>query len=462
MIARNYSSGTIWTRDCIEVMRGMNSESVDLIYLDPPFNSNANYDAPVGSQAAGAAFKDTWTLSDVDAEWINLIEQKQPALHRVLLAAMTDSDKSYLAYMAARLIEMPRLLKPTGSIYLHCDPTMSHYLKLVMDAIFGRANFRTEIVWKRTGAHSDTRQGRQQHGRVHDLILFYSGQVAGWTWNTIHTPYDPEYVRKSYRHVERGTGRRYRLDNLTGPGGEAKGNPAYEVMGVIRHWRYSRERMAALVAEGRVVQTKPGAVPAYKRYLDEMPGVPIQDLWTDLPPIGSRARERVGYPTQKPLALLDRIIRASSNPGDMVLDPFCGCATTLVAADRLDREWVGIDLSEKAAELVVQRVEADQGLWRNIVHRTDIPRRTDIGDIPRYNALENRATLYGQQAGYCAGCGTHFELRNLEVDHIIARARGGTDHIGNLQLLCGSCNRIKGDRGMEYLTGRLQLAAVAG
>lgn len=146
----------------------------------------------------------------------------------------------------------------------------------------------------------------------------------------------------------------------------------------------------------------------------------------------------------------------------MVLDPFCGCATTLVAADRLDREWVGIDLSEKAAELVVQRVEADQGLWRNIVHRTDIPQRTDIGDIPRYNSPENRATLYGQQAGDCAGCGTHFELRNLETDHIIARTRGGTDHIGNLQLLCGSCNRIKGDRGMEYLTGRLQLAAAAG
>ena len=145
----------------------------------------------------------------------------------------------------------------------------------------------------------------------------------------------------------------------------------------------------------------------------------------------------------------------------MVLDPFCGCATTMVAADRLQRDWVGIDLSEKAAELVMQRVEADQGLWRNIVHRTDIPQRSDIGDIPRYNSPENRATLYGQQAGDCAGCGTHFELRNLEVDHIIARARGGTDHIENLQLLCGSCNRIKGDRGMEYLRTKLQLASNA-
>ena len=298
----NWSDKTIWTGDCLDIMRGMNAETVDLIYLDPPFNSNANYAAPIGSQAAGAAFKDTWSLSDVDAEWINLIEAKHPALYRVLLAAMSDSDKAYLAYMAARLLEMPRLLKPTGSIYLHCDPTMSHYLKLVMDAIIGRGNFRTEVIWKRSSAHSDSRQGRQQHGRIHDVLLFYS-RSDRWTWNTLYTNYDADYVRTAYRHAEPETGRRYRLDNLTGPGGAAKGNPQYEVMGVTRYWRYSEERMAELIAEGRVIQTRPGSVPAYKRYLDEMPGIPLQDLWADVPPIGSRARERLGYPTQKPLPL---------------------------------------------------------------------------------------------------------------------------------------------------------------
>ncbi len=183
MIARNYSSGTIWTRDCIEVMRGMNSESVDLIYLDPPFNSKQDYAAPIGSQAAGAAFKDTWSLSDIDVEWINLIEQKQPAVQRVLLAAMTDSDKSYLAYMAARLLEMPRLLKPTGSIYLHCDPTMSHYLKLLMDAVFGRRNFRNEIVWAYTGPGSPR---MRQFNRKHDTILWY---VRGGGGRSTPTPF---------------------------------------------------------------------------------------------------------------------------------------------------------------------------------------------------------------------------------------------------------------------------------
>ena len=216
----NWANQTIWTGDNLNVMRGMNSASVDLIYLDPPFNSKHNYAAPIGGKAAGAAFKDTWTLRDVDAEWINLIEAKHPALYRVLLAAMTDCDKSYLAYMAARLLEMHRVLKPTGSIYLHCDPTMSHYLKLVMDAIFGCKAFRTDITWKRGSAHSDTKQGRRQHGRIHDVLLYYT-VGATWTWNPVYTPYDQDYVDSFYRHIGEA-GRRYRKDNLTAakPGGD--------------------------------------------------------------------------------------------------------------------------------------------------------------------------------------------------------------------------------------------------
>ena len=444
----NFASGTVWTGDCLEIMRGMNSETVDLIYLDPPFNSNANYAAPIGSAAAGAAFKDTWSLSDVDAEWINLIEQKHPAVHRVLLAAMTDSDKSYLAYMAARLLEMPRLIKRTGSIYLHCDPTMSHYLKLLMDAVFGRVQFQNHITWKRTTAHNDSRR----FGRVEDHILFFT-KGNTWTWNQPFQPYDERYIAR-FSRTDPG-GRKWSDDNLTAKG-LSGGGYEYEYKGSRSLWRVPIETMRELDANGYLHFTSKGGI-RRKRYLDEMQGRPAQSVWEDISPINSQAKERMGYPTQKPLALLNRIIEASSNPGDMVLDPFCGCATTMVSADRLDRQWVGIDLSEKAAELVVRRVEADQGLWRSIVHRTDNPQRTDLGPLPAYNSAANKQQLYGQQGGDCAGCGTHFQMQHLTIDHIIAQSKGGTDHIDNLQLLCGHCNSIKGDRGMEYLKSKLQL-----
>ena len=411
----NWSDKTIWTGDCLDIMRGMNSESVDLIYLDPPFNSNANYAAPIGSQAAGAAFKDTWSLSDVDAEWINLIEAKHPALHRVLLAATSDSDKAYLAYMAARLLEIRRVLSPTGSIYLHCDPTMSHYLKLVMDAVFGRSSFRNEIVWQRH--QGIKRRTARQFTQKNDNLLFYAKDVDRIVFNTQYRPHKPSYVRR-FRMDENG--RLYRDD--------------------VNPTRGGRRRI----------------------YLDETEGDIVDSIWADINPVNPNARERTGYPTQKPLDLLKRIIEASSNPGDVVLDPFCGCATTCVAADVLDREWVGIDISPKAVELVNRRLREQPPLGIGpmfhhgyVTVRDDIPQRSDLGPLaaPR----THRQTLYGLQEGDCEGCGEHFHLRNLEVDHIIAKARGGTDHIDNLQLLCGSCNRIKGDRGMEYLRVKLQL-----
>ncbi len=407
MSRANWKSQTIWTEDCLGVMRGMNSATVDLIYLDPPFNSKANYAAPIGSRAAGAAFKDTWTLSDVDVEWINLIEAKHPALQRVLLAATTNSDKSYLVYMAARLLEMQRLLKPSGSIYLHCDPTMSHYLKLVMDAIFGRRAFRNEIVWCYTGPGN----AKRDFPRKHDCILRYASS-SGWKFNDedVRIPYSgTTMARRAYSEGDKG---------IISPSAETK------------------KRRGSAAAEkifGR------GKIP--------------EDWWPDIPVLTSH-KERVGYPTQKPLALLERIIKASSNEGDVVFDPFCGCATTLVAADAHGRRWAGIDISAKAAELVQERIN---DITRTLTHRTDIPKRTDLGRLPRYNSPRNRQKLYGMQGGHCAGCGTHFEARHLEVDHIISRAKGGTDHIDNLQLLCGSCNRIKGQRGMDYLKAKLQL-----
>ena len=444
-------------------MRGMNSASVDLIYLDPPFNSKANYAAPIGSKAAGAEFKDTWTLSDVDVEWVNLIEAKHPALHRVLLAAMTDSDKSYLAYMAVRLLEMRRLLKPTGSIYLHCDPTMSHYLKLVMDAVFGRRAFRCEVTWQRTNTHNDA---RRSFPNVADILLCFGGGPDA-TFNPCRASHSDDYVAKFYKHDD-GDGRGpYARDNMASP------NPRplmmYDWKGYPhppKGWRYQVERMTELDAQGRIhyPKTSDGALdlskrPRLKRYLNEQKGAMVGNVWTDIGPLQHGSKERTGYPTQKPLTLLDRIILASSNEGGMVLDPFCGCATACIAAEQNHRQWVGIDISPKAAELVTMRMDAELGMFYDGAHRDDIPLRTDLGKLLRYNDAKNKRRLYGEQGGYCQGCGTHFEARNLEVDHIIPRAKGGTDHIENLQLLCGSCNRIKGDRGMEYLTKKLQIAA---
>ena len=213
----NWKDRTLWTGDNLDIMRGMNSESVDLIYLDPPFNSNRLYSAPVGSRAPGAAFKDTWTLSDLDIAWMGLIADEHPEMYKVLDAAGTTHGKgmqSYLCMMGIRLVEMRRLLKPSGSIYLHCDPTANSYLKLLMDAVFGVRQFRTEIIWKRTAAHSDTKQGRRQHGRIHDTVLFYT-KTDDWCWNPTFTEYDRDYVEKAYRHTDPSTNRRYRRDNLT-------------------------------------------------------------------------------------------------------------------------------------------------------------------------------------------------------------------------------------------------------
>ena len=353
--------------DNLDVLREhIPDESVDLIYLDPPFNSNATYNVLFrersGEESAAqiTAFEDTWQWSiESERAYQDVVTRTGGKLGELLQAMRSflgpNDMMAYLTMMAQRLEALHSALKPTGSIYLHCDPTASHYLKLLMDAVFGLANFRTDISWKRTSAHNDTKQGRRQHGRIHDTLLFYS-KSSELTWNPIYTAYDQEYVDRFYRHVEPETGRRYVLDNISGPGGAAKGNPEYEVMGVTRHWRYSRERMQQLIDKGRIVQARPGAVPRYKRYLDEMPGVPIQDFWADIGPVASQAKERLGYPTQKPEALLERIINSSSNEGDVVLDPFCGCGTAIAVAERLKRRWIGIDVTHIAISLMRYRL----------------------------------------------------------------------------------------------------------
>ncbi|HUU13134.1 MAG TPA: DNA methyltransferase [Terriglobia bacterium] len=445
--------------------------SVDLIYLDPPFNSSATYNVlfkeKSGEESAAqiTAFEDTWQWSqEAEAVYREIVEsgpRKLADLMQALLAFLGRNDMmAYLVMMAIRLVELHRVLKPTGSIYLHCDPTASHYLKLVLDAVFGPDKFKTEIVWKRSSAHSDAKQGRRQHGRIHDVIFFYTKSFAEYTWNQVHTPYDQEYVDQFYRHVEEGTGRRYRLGDLTGPGGAAKGNPKYEVMGVTRYWRYTRERMEQLIREGRVIQTSPGAVPAYKRYLDEMPGVPIQDIWTDVGPIGAQAEERLGYPTQKPEALLERIIKASSNEGDLVLDPFCGCGTAIAVAERLKRRWIGIDITYLAINLVQRRLRdhhpTDLSPYEIIGAPTDVqgaealkeisPHQFEWWAVDLVNARPAKDHKKGADTGI-DGYINFFDDKSGQAKQVIVQVKSGYVGVNHVRDLKGVIGREKAALG---------------
>ena len=374
--------------DNLDVLReSVDTASVDLVYLDPPFNSNRSYNVLFAnksgeeSQAQIEAFDDTWVWSQQsEAAFDELVHGGAPVNVADAIEAMRrllgDNDVlAYLVVMTSRLVELHRVLKPTGSLYLHCDPTASHYLKLLLDAIFGPKAFRNEIVWKRSTAHSDTKQGSKQAGRLHDVLLFYT-RGDNWTWNPIYTPYDKNYIESKYRYIEEGTGRRYRKGDLTAakPGGDTR----YEWRGKRpypgRYWAYTRDKMEQFAAEGRLHYTSTG-MPEYKRYLDEQPGIPLQDIWTDISPINAKAAERLGYPTQKPEALLERIIQASSSEGDVVLDPFCGCGTTISVAQRLRRQWIGIDITFLAVDLIDKRLRGTYG--------EDIRHTYDVRGIPR-------------------------------------------------------------------------------
>ena len=357
---------TLYYGDNLDILRRyVGDETVDLIYLDPPFNSKANYNMLFeehdGSKSAAQfqAFEDTWHWDQSAATAYQEVAERGEKVSQAIIAMrqmLGDTDMlAYLSMMSIRLIELRRVLKPTGSIYLHCDPTASHYLKIIMDMIFGGENFVNEVVWKRSDAKGDAGQGAKHFGRVNDILLFYSKSFARNIFNPQYSEMSEDYIDQWYRYKD-PDGRRYKLDNMLGPGGAAKGNPSYEVMGVTRYWRYSKVKMEQLIAAGRVIQTRPGAVPMFKRYLDETKGVPLTSNWADIRPLHGWSTEKLGYQTQKPEILLERIIQASSNPGDLVLDPFCGCGTAVVAAQKLGRRWIGIDITHVAITVMKRRL----------------------------------------------------------------------------------------------------------
>ncbi|MGH6840219.1 MAG: site-specific DNA-methyltransferase, partial [Methylocella sp.] len=365
---------TLFYGDNLAILRAhVEDESVDLIYLDPPFNSNASYNllfkAPDGhqSQAQIEAFDDTWHWNEPAERAFDEVMQSGNSDAAEMLRAMRSFLKendmmAYLAMMAVRLLELHRVLKPTGSLYLHCDPTASHYLKILLDAVFGKANFKNEIVWRRSHpkGHAFTR-----FATTHDVILSFAKDASKWRWNQTYLPHDPDRVDEQYS-LKDSDGRRYQLTSLLNPNPN-RPNLTYEFKGVRKVWRWTRERMEVADREGKIVVPRGGeGIPRYKRYLDEQEGIPIGDFWSDIE-IAS-GEERLGYPTQKPLALLERIISASSNEGDLVLDPFCGCGTTVHAAQKLNRRWIGIDITHLAIHLIQRRLkDAFPGIRFDIV-----------------------------------------------------------------------------------------------
>ena len=384
---------TLYTGDNLYILSGINSESVDLIYLDPPFNSKRMYAAPVGSKSAGASFKDMWTWQDVDKFRLEKMVSDYPFMVQFIQSIEGIHGKammSYITYMTQRIIELHRILKPTGSIYLHCDPTASHYLKIIMDRIFGKDNFNNEIVWGyRTGGVS-----KKHFPRKHDTILYY-----------------------------------------------AKGNKMH----------YTPLKESIFYNKAFFTGSKPNKDGKYEVE------VYIRDVWEDVKPIINVSKERTGYPTQKPLALLRRIIKASSNEGDIVLDPFCGCATTCVAAQQLGRKWIGIDIEKKASSVLIDRLSDDAKMFSDFIHRTDTPERTDIKQEPINTGVKEG--LYKKQNSLCNACNVEMDIQHFEVDHIVAKSKGGGDYYANYQLLCGNCNRIKGNRPMAYLHMKIEKRA---
>ena len=408
---------SLFIEDNLPVLRGLDSKSVDLIATDPPFNKGVPAFGGTTKAGVDVEFKDVWNWDDdVHTEWTAQISKDHPKLYAAIEAANAsagDDMGAFLCWMAVRVLEMERILKDTGSIYLHCDPTASHYLKAMMDGIFGRENFRNEIVWNyKYGGRS-----KKSFGRKHDVILFYvKSDSAPFYHDAVRVPHEEKSLEMNFRKIDED-GRRYREGT----------------------WSSGKK---------------------YRYYADE--GRTCDDVWTDINALHQADKERTGYPTQKPLALYERIVKASSNPGDMVLDPFAGCATTCVVAEQLGRQWIGVDIREEAGGIILERLQNEVSAsmaWNTIVRLlTEAPERTDdrepvapelqvVGrkrNAPKIPVREVRAQLIVRDGLRCQGCGWEPPYDDyMQVDHKRPVKRGGEDDMDNLTLLCAPCNSKK-------------------
>ena len=458
------STNKLYFGDNLDILREhVADESVDLIYLDPPFNSNATYNVlfreKSGEQSAAqiTAFDDTWHWGlESESAYRDVVMDGPKALADLLQAMRSflgqNDMMAYLTMMAQRIAELHRALTQTGSLYLHCDPTASHYLKLILDAVFGATRFRNEIVWRRTTAHSDSKR----YGANIDIILFYT-KSNRWTWNPEFQPYDEEYKAR-FRHRD-PDGRAWSDDNLTAKG-LSGGGYEYEYKGATSLWRVPLETMERLDAENRLHFTRTGGI-RQKRYLDEMKGRPVQALWEDINAINSQAQERLGYPTQKPEALLERIINASSNEGDVVLDPFCGCGTAIAAAERLNRGWIGIDVTHIAITLIRHRLRDSFGEelrpYSVLGDPKDLPSAAALARHDRYQfewwalGLVDARPAQDKQKGADSGVDGYinfFDDGSGKAKRVVVQVKSGHVQRNQIATLKGDMEREKAEIGL--------------
>ena len=438
MVAPNFTNRTLYHGDNLAFLRGMNTESVHLVATDPPFKKGKDFHATPNSLAAGARFQDRWSWADdVEQTWVDQIADDWPAVHAVIEGAKTTYGQdmaAFLCFMGVRLLEMRRILRKDGSIYLHCDPTASHYLKQLMDAVFGKRFFQNEVIWHYKSFHGKV---KRYYPRKHDVILVYT-KTSAWTFNQ-------QFEESNEDTIDFRRWKDYLVDGYKILGSNM---PMQDTRFVRYYNRWTREH---------------GQAPGPSDVVCEVKGQAFDTVW-DIKPVDPKdKKERLGYPTQKPLALYERIIKASSNPGDTVLDPFAGCATTPIAAERLGRQWIGIDIWDGALGIVKQRMEDNRQLLTDIpaiLYETTPPVRTDGGleaapfiqvteryaepDGPRMSRAEMYEYLLAQYGQRCQGCDRGFDdPRYLELDHNTPRSDGGLNHITNRVLLCGPCNRAK-------------------
>jgi adenine specific DNA methylase Mod len=436
---------SLYFGDNLYVLRDeIKNESIDLIYLDPPFNSKRDYNllfkTPKGhdSDAQITAFDDTWHWGEqAEREFDELLHQQNTDVSEMIQSLrrfLKESDMmAYLVMMANRLVELHRVLKPSGSLYLHCDPTASHYLKIVLDTVFGAENFRNEIVWRRSHpkGHAFTRFATN-----HDVIFSYPKSINQAKWNPIYREYDKENIEQQYSLIDEN-GRRYQLTSLLNPNPD-RPNLTYEFKGVTKVWRWTKERMLEADRKGQIIVPKGGkGIPRYKRYLDEQEGIPVDDFWDDIELVSGS--ESLGYPTQKPLALLERIIEASSNKGEIVLDPFCGCGTAVHAAQKLEREWIGIDITHLSISLIEKRIKDAFPSITFEVHGTpkDLDGARNLAERDKYQfqwwvcSLVNAQPYQGKKKGSDGGTDglLFFQDDETGAKKIIVSVKGG-EHVG--------------------------------